>query len=597
MKTSYRLFGSALRRSLAEGYGASELRADVLAGLVVGMVALPLAMALAIASGVPPQHGLYTTIVAGTLIAGLGGSRVQVSGPTAAFVVILAPIASRFGLGGLCLATMLAGFILLAMGWARLGQWIDFVPYPVTAGFTAGIAVVIGTLQVKDLLGLTTGPLPEHYLERVAVIVSHLPTATWPNMAIGALTLAVLLLWPNQRTRFPGPLAALLLASVAALVLEALVPGSGVQTIASRFSYLSHGVTMPGIPNLPPHLVWPWQLSGPGPDGAPLVLTLGLLRDLVPSAFAIAMLGAIESLLSAVVADGMTGDRHDPDAELMAQGVGNIVAPFFGGIAATGAIARTATNVRSGARSPVAAIVHSVVVLAAVVVFARFLGYVPMAALAGLLIVVAWKMSDAESFVRLARTAPRGDVVVLLVCFGLTVVFDMVISVTAGVLLAAMLFVKRMSDVSGVRPFAEGESHPDLDGPLPRGVVLYDVAGPLFFGAAQKAVNALRKVETRTVRVVILDLEHVPAVDATAVAALRALVERLNQAGIKVILVRVQPGPLDVFARAGWRNRRGQLRIFRTFERGISVARRTAAAWEAELAAGAPAEVSAAPPR
>ena len=332
----------------------------------------------------------------------------------------------------------------------------------------------------------------------------------------------------------------------------------------------------------------------PGPGGPPLVLSVGLLRDLLPSAFAIAMLGAIESLLSAVVADGMTGDRHDPDAELMAQGVGNVIAPFFGGIAATGAIARTATNVRSGARSPLAAVLHALVVLAAVVLFAPALGYVPMAALAGLLIVVAWRMSDAHSFVRLARTAPRGDVVVLLVCFGLTVVFDMVISVTAGVLLAAMLFVKRMADVSGVRPFGEGEAHPDLDTVLPRGVVLYEVAGPLFFGAAQKAVNALRKVETRTVRVILLDLEHVPAIDATAIAALRALVERLNQAGIKVILVRVQPGPMEALARSGWRNRRGSLRIFRTLERGMSVARRTAAAWEST----APVRTTApAPPR
>jgi SulP family sulfate permease len=587
LRTSLPPMSAALRRSLAEGYGWGELRADLMAGMVVGMVAVPLAMALAIASGVPPQHGLYTAIIGGGAIALLGGSRVQVSGPTAAFVVILAPIAARFGLGGLCVATFLAGLLLIGMGWARLGQWIDFVPYPVTTGFTAGIAVVIGTLQVKDLLGLATGPLPEHYLERLGVILRSLPTAAGPDIAIGALTLVVLLAWPKLRTRLPAPLLALLLASVAARILASVVPGFHVATIASRFSYTNAGATLPGIPGQAPHFAWPWTLPGPG--GHPLVLSFGLINDLIPSAFAIAILGAIESLLSAVVADGMTGDRHEPDAELFAQGVGNVLSPFFGGIAATGAIARTATNVRSGARSPLAAVIHALFVLAAVLLLAPALGYVPMAGLAALLLLVAWNMSDAAGFVRLMRTAPRGDVVVLLVCFGLTVVFDMVISVTTGVMLSAILFMKRMSEVTGVRPFGEGEAHPDLEQPLPRGVVLYEVAGPLFFGAAQKAMAALRKAESRSVKVVILDLERVPAIDATGMERLQALIERLNHGGVKVILVRVQPEPLHALARAGWRNRRGQLRIFRTFERGVAVARRTMAAHETrEAGAGIP---------
>jgi len=556
--------GVALRRALADGYGWDGLRADLMAGAVVGMVALPLAMALAIASGVAPQYGLYTAMVAGAVIAVLGGSRVQVSGPTAAFVVILAPIAARFGLGGLCLATLMAGVLLIAMGWARLGQWIDFVPYPVTAGFTAGIAVVIGTLQIKDLLGLRVETMPEHYLERLWVLLKALPTASWGDIAIGAFTLLVLLLWPRVRTKIPGPLVALVLAAAAARLLVSWMPDFHAVTIAGRFG---------GIPAALPRLAWPWSL--PGPDQQPLHVSFALVRDLVPSAFAIAMLGAIESLLSAVVADGMTGQRHESDAELIAQGVGNVVAPFFGGFAATGAIARTATNIRSGARTPLAAIFHAIFVLAAVLLLAPALGLVPMAALGALLLVVAWNMSDAQQFVRLLRTSPRGDVAVLLVCFGLTVVFDMVVSVTAGVLLAAVLFMKRMSEVSGVRPLGEGEAHPDLAEPLPRGVVLYEVAGPLFFGAAQKAVNALLQAEKRAVRVVILDLEHVPVIDATGVVHMQTLVRRLNQSKIKVILVRVQGQPLRVLAGAGWRNRRGQLRIFRRFASGVAVARRT----------------------
>jgi SulP family sulfate permease len=561
---------SALRETFKQGYGGADLRADVMAGLVVGVVALPLSMALAVASGVAPQHGLYTAIVGGAVIALLGGSRVQVSGPTAAFVVILAPIASRFGLGGLLLATALAGILLFAMGAVGMGQLIEFVPYPVTTGFTAGIAVVIGTLQIKDLLGLTTGSLPEHYVERLLALIRALPTVRASDLGIGALTLGLLMLWPRLTRRVPAPLVALSVGAGAAFLLTRLVPGFEVATIESRFH---------GIPRMPPLPVWVWDL--PGADGQPLHLSLGLIRTLLPSAFAIAMLGAIESLLSAVVSDGMTGRKHDPDAELMAQGIGNLVTPFLGGIAATGAIARTATNVRSGGRSPLAAVVHSAFVLAVVLLLAPLLGYLPMASLAALLLLVAWNMSESKHFVHLLRVAPRSDLAVLLICFGLTIVFDMVVSVTVGIVLAALLFMKRMAEVSGVT--LVGEGHPDLDEPLPRGVVLYEIAGPLFFGAAQKALSTLRMVEGREVRVVVLDLEHVPAIDATGIVGLESLVSRLNESGIKVILVGMQGQPLHALARAGWRNRKGRLRIFRSFARGIAVARRTVASPSAAL--------------
>jgi SulP family sulfate permease len=560
---------SALRASLAEGYGANALRADVLAGAVVGVVALPLSMALAIASGVAPQHGLYTAIVGGALIALLGGSRVQVSGPTAAFVVILAPIASRFGLGGLLVATLLAGLLLIAMGASGFGQFIEFVPHPVTTGFTAGIAVVIGTLQMKDLLGLTVGALPDHYLARLRALVEALPTAHAPDLAIGALTLAVLALWPKLDRRIPAPLVALTIGALAALALRQVVAGFDVATIHSRFFHDEGGVKVPGIPRQLPMPSLPWHL--PGPDGTPLALSFELIRLLLPSAFAIAMLGAIESLLSAVVADGMTGHKHDPDGELIAQGIGNLVVPFFGGIAATGAIARTATNIRSGGSSPFAAVAHAAFVLVAVLLLAPWLGLLPMASLAALLVVVAWNMAEARHFAHILRVAPRSDIAVLLICFGLTVFFDMVVSVTTGIVLSALLFMRRMAEVTGVRLVSE--THPDLKAPLPRGVLLYEIAGPLFFGAAQKAMTAIETVERRGVRVVILHMEAVPAIDATGLVALESLVAELNAAGIKVILAGVSGQPLRAFAKAGWRNRKGRLRIFQSFDRAVETAR------------------------
>jgi SulP family sulfate permease len=557
---------AALRAALRNGYSRSDLRADLLAGIVVGIVALPLSMALAVASGVPPQHGLYTAIVAGAVIAGLGGSMVQVSGPTAAFVVLLAPISARFGLGGLVLASLMAGVILLLMGVIRLGGLIQFVPYPVTTGFTAGIAVVIATLQLKDFLGLTVPEMPEHYLERVGALARALPTVQWDDLAIGVLTLAILLLWPRLTRKVPAPLVALSLAGVAAVLLAGVIPGFAVETIRGRFHYEVGGQLFQGIPQLPPLPVLPWTL--PGPDGQPLVLSLDLLRTLAPSAFAIAMLGAIESLLSAVVADGMTGGSHDPDAELVAQGVGNIVGPFFGGIAATGAIARTATNIRSGARSPFASIFHALFVLLAVLLLAPVLGYLPMASLAALLLVVAWNMSEARHFVHALRVAPKSDVLILLTCFLLTVIFDMVVSVTVGVMLAALLFMRRMAEVSGVRLV---DQHPLLTG-LPKSVLVYEVAGPLFFGAAQKAMSALHRVPTG-IRVVLLDLSSVPVMDATGLVSLEAAVQRLRALEVFVVLAGVQEQPLQVLAKSGALGRRDEIAVCGSVEEAVAVAR------------------------
>jgi MFS superfamily sulfate permease-like transporter len=400
---------TALRETLAAGYGASDFRADLLAGLVVGIVALPLAMALGIASGVPPQHGLYTAIVAGGLIALLGGSRAQVSGPTAAFIAILAPITAQYGVGGLMVATMLAGGLLIIMALGGLGRLISYIPYPVTMGFTTGIAVVIATGQLKDLLGLTVPAWPPHFPEQVATMVGAADTARLFDLLIGLFTLAVLILWPRllrnlpaaaqKALRFvPAPLVGLALAGLVAYALHSMWPSFDVVTIGSKYAKQN------GIPQSAPMFALPW--SFPGPDGEPLGFSLALFRELASPAVAIALLGAIESLLSAVIADGLAGTRHDPDAELFAQGVGNLVAPFFGGIAATGAIARTGTNIRAGARSPVSAVVHALFVLIAMLALAPVLNFLPMASMAALLLMVAWNMSEIQHFLHTLRHAP-----------------------------------------------------------------------------------------------------------------------------------------------------------------------------------------------
>ncbi|HUP23813.1 MAG TPA: C4-dicarboxylic acid transporter DauA [Thermoanaerobaculia bacterium] len=557
---------SALRKTIRDGYGLPQFRADALAGVVVGVVALPLSMALAIAVGVPPQYGLYTAIVAGVVVALLGGSRVQVTGPTAAFVVVLAPVTAQHGLGGLALATALAGLLLMAMGWARLGRLIEFVPYPVTTGFTAGIGVVIATLQVRDLLGLDVAEMPESYVAKVAALARALPTWSLDEVAIGALTVTLLLVWPRLSLRMPAPLVALSIAAAAAWIASRLLPGFEVATIASRFQYEVGGALLPGIPRAPPLPVLPWQL--PGADGAPVGLSFELLRELLPPAFAIAMLGAIESLLSAVVADGMIRRQHDPDAELFGQGMGNLVAPFFGGFAATGAIARTATNVRSGGRSPIAAVIHSVFLLLAVLVLAPALGLLPMASLAALLLVVAWRMSEARHVVHTVRTAPRSDVVVLLVCLTLTVLFDMVVAVSVGVVLAALLFMRQMAGVSKVELVAE--PHRRLGFVLPPSVVLYEVAGPLFFGAAARAMRALESVD-HGIRAVVLDLRSVPALDATGLVSLESAIERLRHRGIFVALAGVERQPLRALIKAGWRGRSGVI-LRQSFEKAVAEA-------------------------
>jgi len=543
---------AALRAVLREGYTKADLRSDALAGVVVGIVALPLAMALAVGVGVAPQHGLYTAIVAGFLVAALGGSRTQVTGPTAAFIVVLAPLYAKFGLAGLLLSGLMGGAMLVAMGFLRFGRLLQFVPHPVTTGFTAGIATVIATLQIKDLLGLTLRSSPEHYLEKVAALFEARSTASLDELVIGLGTLGLLLGLPRLTRRVPAPLVALPLAAVVAHLVPLLFPDFHVATIASRFHTVVAGRVVDGIPQLPPLPVAPWRMAGA--DGGAFRLGFEGFRELLSGAFAIAMLGAIESLLSAVVADGLARTKHDPDAELLALGIGNLVVPFFGGIPATGAIARTATNIRAGARSPIAAMVHALTVLAAVLALAPLLGFLPMTSLAALLLLVAWNMSEAKHFVHTLRVAPKSDVAVLLTCFTLTVGMDMVIGVAVGIALAALLFMRRMAEVTQAR-WVDGD-HPDVPATIPAGVAVYEISGPLFFGAAQKAMSALESTAGHT-RVVILLMSGVQALDATGLVALESALAALRGQKRLTILCGVQPQPAALLRKSMLGSREG----------------------------------------
>lgn len=530
-----RPFAVGLRRALGGGYRAADLRADLLAGGVVGIVAIPLSMALAIASGVPPQHGLYTAVVAGAVAAVAGGSKFQVTGPTAAFVVVLAPIVATHGLTGLLTAGLLAGLVLVAMGVARLGRFVEFIPYPVTTGFTAGIATVIATLQLKDAFGLRVEHLPERFPEKVVALWNARGTWAPAELGVTLATLALLVVAPRVVRRVPAPLVAL---GVVGLAVWAL--GVPVATVGSRFHGVLDGQPFAGIPPVPPVPHLPW-----GAD-----LDFALVATLLPSALAIAMLGAIESLLSAVVADGMTGKRHDPDSELVGQGLANLVAPFFGGIAATGALARTATNVRSGARSPIAAVVHAAVVLGAIVALAPVVAHLPMGALAALLLLVAWNMSDRQHVVHMLRVAPRSDVFVLVTCFALTVLFDMVVAVGVGVVLAAFLFMNRMAVLTRARVLLDQSPEED-DRSLPPAIAVYEIAGPLFFGAAQKAMATLDAIGA-SVRVVVIGLGRVPVIDATGLVALESALARLERDRCFVVIAGPLPEPRHVFDRTEW---------------------------------------------
>ncbi|MDP1602234.1 MAG: C4-dicarboxylic acid transporter DauA [Legionella sp.] len=538
--------GHALKEScVSETYTLSRFWKDLLAGLTVGVIAIPLAMALAIASGVAPQYGLYTAIIAGAIIALTGGSRFSISGPTAAFVVILYPITQKYGLGGLLVASVLSGIILVLMALFRLGRLIEYIPESVTIGFTAGIAIVIATLQIKDFLGLPIAKMPEHYVEKIGVLIHAIPSTHWPSLLVALVTLGFMLWWPRLKTPVPPHLPAVLIGSFIALFLNQA--GFAVDTIGSRFSYLlADGIAGHGIPPVLPHFSWPWLQASA--DGSPIIWHWQTLQDLLPGAFAIAMLGAIESLLCAVVLDGMSGKKHSANSELMGQGIGNIITPFFGGITATAAIARSAANFKAGAQSPIAAVIHSLVVLLSLVVMAPFLAYLPMPAMASLLIMVAWNMSEAPKAKHLLKTAPGSDIWVFLTCFSLTILFDMVIAITVGIVLAALLFMKEMAEMTKVLDIT---THKRLHAEqIPEDWRIFQITGPLFFAAADKVFGELT-ILCQSLKGVILYMEGVAILDAGGLVAFNRFITKCRQNNTEIFLTDLQLQPLKSLVKAG----------------------------------------------
>lgn len=502
---------------------------NLIAGLVVGVVALPLAMAFAIASGAKPQQGIYTAIVAGSLVSLLGGSRLQIAGPTGAFVVILSGVTARYGIDGLQIATLLAGCILIALGAARLGGIIRFIPDPVITGFTAGIGVIIFVGQWRYFLGLpaVTG---DHFHQKLLHLLEALPQTHLATAALAVASLIAVLyapLLPGLK-RVPGPLLALVFATL----LQAWLRWPGVATIGSEFGGIPTGLPSFSIPQI----------------------TVPRLLELLGPAFTIAMLGAIESLLSAVVADGMAGTRHDSNQELIGQGVANVLAPLFGGFAATGAIARTATNVRNGATGPLGGLIHAATLVAVLLLLAPLAAHVPLCTLAAILFVVAWNMSEVRHFAAMVRKAPRADVYVLLITFLLTVFADLVIAVNIGVILAMFQFLRRMSNAVEVAPLAGEELTAELSrrgwSELPQGVVVYGVEGPFFFGAVDTFERALAQTRTDP-RVLVLRLRRVPFIDITGLQSLEEAIRDLRKRSVEVLMCEANPRVLSKLERAG----------------------------------------------
>ena len=510
---------SALKDSFRAGYSSRHLVKDIIAGLTVGIIAIPLSMALAIASGVPPQHGLYTAIVAGIIIALAGGSRFNISGPTAAFVVILYPVTQQFGLSGLLMATLLSGIILVLMALFRLGRLIEYIPLPVTLGFTSGIGIVIATLQIKDFLGLDIVQMPSHYLEKIQVILTALPSINWADTAVGVVTLFVLTQWHKLRLPIPGHLPAVIIATLLSLGLTHF--GFSVVTIGSQFQYtLSDGSTGFGIPSVLPEFVLPWNI--PDAQGNLINWNFDTIQSLLPAAFSMAVLGAIESLLCAVVLDNMTDTKHHSNNELLAQGLGNIASPFFGGITATAAIARSVVNVKSGAVSPLSGVVHALLVLFALLFFAPALSYLPLSSMAALLLVVAWHMADLPQIIQLICRSGRNEITVLLVCLVLTVLFDMVIAISVGVLLASLLFIRTIAEMTKSISIAVPE---DLDD-----VLIYRISGPLFFAAADNLFADLHDKTVHThheIKHIVLQCDAVTVLDTGGIHALTRFVQHM----------------------------------------------------------------------
>lgn len=499
-------------------YNLQQFGKDLMAGLIVGLVALPLAIAFAIASGATPEKGLYTAIVAGFIISALGGSRVQIGGPTGAFIVIVYGIMQVYGANGLIIATFIAGIMLIAMGFARLGSVIKFIPYPLIIGFTSGIALIILSSEVKDFLGLRMGTVPAGFIDKWQSFIKYFQTLNIYTVIIAVVTLAIISLWPKVTHKIPGSLIAILVTSAAVKILH--LP---VETIGSKFGGIPSSLPRPAIPHF----------------------DFATIKQLIQPAFTIALLGGIESLLSAVVSDGMIGANHRSNMELIGQGTANMFSAIFGGIPATGAIARTATNVKNGGRTPVAGIVHAVTLLLILLFLGRWASLIPMATLAGVLVVVAYNMSEWRHFLSILK-GPRSDMVILLTTFLLTVLVDLTVAIEVGMVLAAFLFMRNMVKFSGVsvmtKDFEEGRNAEDKESlenyNLPKHVEVYEIAGPLFFGAAYKFKDAMRSIE-KPPRVLIIRMRKVPIIDATGIKTITEVYKDSKKSGTRLILSEV----------------------------------------------------------
>ena len=530
--------------STLKNYSAKKLASDLVAGLIVAIIALPLSIALAIASGVSPEKGIYTAIVAGFVISFFGGSSVNISGPTAAFATIVAGIVAANGIGGLVIATVMAGIMLILMGIFKFGSLIKYIPFTITTGFTSGIAITIIIGQIKDFLGLTypEGTHAIETVEKLEAVAHSIGTINWQALIVGGVAMLILIVWPKISKKIPGSLIAVVVGVLMVKLLK-----MEVNTIGDLYS-ISRQLPAFSIPEF----------------------DFASIRQLIPSAFTIAILAAIESLLSCVVSDGMVGDKHNSNTELIAQGLGNIASGLFGGIPATGAIARTAANVKNGGRSPIAGIVHALVLLLILVLLMPYAAWIPMPVIAAILFMVAYNMSEWRQFVRICRTAPRSDVLVLVLTFALTVIFDLVVAIEVGMILAAVLFMKRMTDVTNLRIWKDADKNdPKRLKPLPENVEVVELDGPMFFATSEKfAVIELKS----NVDTLILRMRTVPSLDISALRSLEVIYKLCEEKGIRLILSHVNEQPLAVMKKAGFYDKVGEGNFADNIDAAISLA-------------------------
>lgn len=517
-------------------YSREKFVADAMAGLIVGIVALPLAIAFGIASGVSPEKGIITAIVAGFIISALGGSRVQIGGPTGAFIVIIYGIIQQFGLSGLMVATMLAGLFLILLGVFRLGTIIKFIPYPIVVGFTSGIAVTIFTTQIKDLFGLTIEELPADFISKWGAYVTHFDTVDWPSAAVGLLSILLIALTPKVSKKVPGSLVAILVMTVAVYLLKTQAGITTIKTIGDYYPDIRAQIPALSVPDVT------WQQ----------------VKMLFPTALTIAVLGAIESLLSATVADGVCGDHHDSNQELIGQGIANLCTPLFGGIPATGAIARTMTNINNGGRTPVSGLIHALVLLLIFLVLMPLAAYIPMACLAGVLVIVSYNMSGWRTFRELMKN-PKSDITVLFITFLLTVVFDLTVAIEVGLVIACLLFMKRMAETTQISVIAD-EIDPNEESDvqlheehliIPEGVEVYEINGPYFFGIANKFEELMASMDNHP-KVRVIRMRRVPFIDSTGIHNLQNLCVMSHREGTHIVLSGVTPNVYAVLEHAGF---------------------------------------------